>query len=111
MGERDKTLYRRVVVIAGVPVKCQPAVRGWGGWPEDVVDTLRRWNSNSKSLSFYGMDYWGGLATGFAKFSEKCTECGDFFNNSGTTACWLKNRWVCDDCIVALARTENTKAA
>lgn len=103
------SLYRRLVLVSGVPVRCQPSVRGWGGWPDEARETLRRWNKAGR-LSFYGMDYWGGLATGFAKFTEKCSECSGFFNNSGTTACWLRDgskkngRWVCDDCIVTLAK-------
>lgn len=99
------SVYRRVAIVAGVPVRCDPIIKSWGGWPEDVEPTLKRWNKGvgGHTLSFYTISRWGGFDTGFAALTKKCSECEGFFNQ--TNAGWLdKRRWVCDDCLIVLAR-------
>lgn len=110
------SVYQRTVEVAGVPVKCETTVKGWGGWPDDCVAQIERWNKNGK-LSFYGMNFWSPLATGFKTLTHKCPECGEFFNNTGTFTCCFayesrsKKIPVCDDCMITLARSEIGAAA
>lgn len=106
MAVLDHPLYKRQVIVAGVPILVQPIVRDWTGWPADVRKVLHKWNNKRRLRFAYCGAMWGGYGSGFEALTCKCVECGSFFNSSGTTACRLDGRWVCDDCIVTLARAE-----
>lgn len=70
-----------------------PRVKSWEGWPDDVRETLRAWN-RSGALSFL-----------WSQRVFQCPECARYVDNRGTTACRLGDETVCDDCIVAKARS------
>lgn len=98
------TVYRKTRELAGVPVHYASRVASWDGWPVDVVDVLLAWNGQRR-LSFVGADFFGfRYATGFLQLSFKCSDCGGFFNASGSTACRFDDRLVCDDCMIRRAR-------
>ena len=95
--------YRREILVAGVPVRCDSLIKSWAGWPGDVVETIRRWNRQGRLSFVYLRAMWGGYATGFEARTFKCSDCAGFFNPSGSTACRLDGALYCDDCIITRA--------
>jgi hypothetical protein len=89
-------LYSGTRWVSGVRIVCEPRVKSWAGWPDDVRDTLHAWN-RERRLSFVGA-FVGWQHT------FKCPDCERFIDPSGTTACRLDGSLICDDCIVRRAR-------
>lgn len=86
--------------IYPVPLKPKSGITCWSGWPDDVVETLRKWNRQGK-LSFRGSQVF------------KCIDCALFCEPQSFTAAMLRykthGKWhklgnVCDDCLIARAR-------
>lgn len=70
-----------------------PRVRSWGGWPDDIRDEVRRWNS-ARGLSFVYLH----------QRVFECDDCHRYIDHDGSTVCSLKGVLLCDDCLAARAR-------
>lgn len=95
--------------IYPVPVKPASNISSWSGWPADVVDTLRQWNSGRgvpgrrrASLSFRQTLSGSFFDPSVSVF--KCTDCAEFCKPHGHGAAVLGGDWLCDDCLIARAR-------
>lgn len=92
----------RNLLIQSGAVKPPSGINSWAGWPEHVVDTLRRWNSNGR-LSFRYLD---------EKYPE-CKTCGLRFTRQATVAVLYRvaerngmskyGHTTCDDCLIKRA--------
>ena len=76
--------------IYPIPVKPPSGIVSWRGWPDDVRDTLLRWNAG-KGLSFHT---WDGVF--------RCEDCAEFCLQRLTAR--MRGALVCDDCLIARAR-------
>ena len=98
--------YMDYAIFCGVKISFKSSIRSWNGWPEDVVETVRRWNhkSGGHNLTFGYLPQITRSDTGFNQVTFKCVRCDGFFNAHGSTACVLDGKYHCDDCIIRLAR-------
>jgi hypothetical protein len=77
-------------------------IKSWGGWPEDVEPILRRWNKR-RGLRF---GYAPGRSTVNGVVYFMCADCGRFIQSLHYMDAVLSGRPYCEDCLIALARTE-----
>lgn len=77
--------------IYPIAIKPPSRINSWGGWPADVVATLRRWNRE-------------GLTFQRSWFVFKCCDCKAFClpHRSGVAVC--NGAPLCDDCLIERAR-------
>lgn len=89
--------------IYPVPLKPASGIASWAGWPEDVVKTLKHWNSG---------DYWAtrgkvsgqGLSfRGWGVF--KCADCEEFCEPQKNGTAMFNGDELCDDCLIERARS------
>lgn len=86
------TVYRDTREAGGTVVHCDSAIRSWEGWPDDVRETIQRWN-RARRLRFV-----------YTRLTFKCPDCRRFISAVGSTACQLDHKLVCDDCVIERVR-------
>lgn len=86
------TVYTSEQAYGGIAVVSNSSIVSWNGWPEDVVDIVRRWNSD------------GRLRFVYTRLTFKCLDCKRFVNAAGSTAAQFDHALMCDDCVIARAR-------
>jgi hypothetical protein len=89
--------------IYPVPVKPRTSINTWDGWPDDVRTTLRHWNGGHRGLSFRRSATGSIFEPTVSVF--KCSDCEQFCEPHPHGAAVLKGDWLCDDCLIARART------
>lgn len=85
-------------LIYPVAVKPPSAINSWGSWPADVRETLVRWNKDAGRLTFVR-----------SRFVFKCADCSEFCRAHTSGAAVCEGLWLCDDCLIERARTNNRK--
>lgn len=88
--------------IYPVPLKPASGIASWNGWPEDVVKTLKFWNSGD-CWATQGKRIGAGLSfRGWGVF--KCTDCKAFCEPQKNGTAIFNGDELCDECLIARAR-------
>lgn len=83
--------------IRTIRVRRKSGIESWAGWPENVVEALRRWNKE-KRLSFRQINLWHETTI------FRCEGCLEWQEPAGNGVAVLDGLAICDPCLIANAR-------
>jgi hypothetical protein len=114
MGRLDEPKMVHAGPIYPVPIKQPSAIGRWTDWPQDVVKVLKVWNSGNglrgrdkatrRHWLSFRRSFTGSIFSGYVSVF-KCVDCRQFCKPHGNGAAVLDGEWLCDDCLIARART------
>lgn len=93
---------RNLLIRCGA-VKPPSGINSWSGWPDHVVETLRRWNHTGRLSFRYLRDRYPECAFCGERFVPQATVAVVYQSRDRNMDRQKKGRVCCDDCLIRRA--------
>lgn len=84
-------------MIETIEIEYRSGIESWGGWPDDVVNTLKLWNKRGE-LTFTRIGVLGKRRV------FRCVTCQKWHEPASNGVAVKDGHAYCDGCLIVLAR-------